>query len=89
MRPDSSHAFFSLLVPNSRAHSRFVGSSFVLPGEGQKIGRVMEAFARRYHNCNPDNIFADAGTHYPSRSALQGPDVSSLIVCVVCRVRVL
>lgn len=39
---------------------RFVGSSFVLPGEGQKIGRVMEAFARRYHNCNPDNIFADA-----------------------------
>lgn len=70
-----------LLIPAfERAHSRFVGSSFVLPGEGQKIGRVMEAFARRYHNCNPDNIFADAGTHYPS-SASHG--VSSLIACVV------
>jgi len=39
---------------------RFVGSSFVLPGESQQIGRIMEAFAKRYHNCNPNSIFADA-----------------------------
>jgi hypothetical protein len=55
------------------SHSRFVGSSFVLPGEGQKIGRVMEAFARRYHNCNPNNIFADAGTASRPPTASSSP----------------
>jgi len=33
---------------------------FLLPGEAQKIDRIMEAFAQRYYECNPD-IYANAG----------------------------
>ncbi|KAJ8609199.1 hypothetical protein MRB53_039235 [Persea americana] len=32
-----------------------------LPGEAQQIDRVIEAFANRYHECNP-HIFDDSGT---------------------------
>lgn len=34
--------------------------TFRLPGEGQKIDRITEYFARRYCEVNPD-VFADAG----------------------------
>lgn len=32
---------------------------FLLPGEAQKIDRIMETFAQRYYECNPD-VFADS-----------------------------
>lgn len=35
--------------------------SFRLPGEAQKIDRMMEAFARRYCRCNP-GVFQSTGT---------------------------
>jgi len=38
-------------------------SSFRLPGEAQKIDRIMEKFASRYCACNPD-LFANADTAY-------------------------
>jgi Sec7-like guanine-nucleotide exchange factor len=34
--------------------------TFILPGEAQKIDRIMEAFAQRYYECNP-HIYATAG----------------------------
>jgi len=34
--------------------------TFVLPGEAQKIDRIMEAFSERYYECNPD-IYANTG----------------------------
>jgi brefeldin A-inhibited guanine nucleotide-exchange protein len=38
---------------------------FRLPGEAQKIDRLMEKFASRYCECNPGlNIFASADTAY-------------------------
>jgi Sec7-like guanine-nucleotide exchange factor len=43
---------------------RFVASSFGLPKEAQKIGRVMEAFAHRYYETDKSGIFADAGTFF-------------------------
>ena len=39
-------------------------SKFMLPGEAQKIDRVMEMFASRYHGQNPKSIFANADTCY-------------------------
>jgi hypothetical protein len=42
--------------------------TFILPGEAQKIDRIMEAFAQRYYECNP-HIYASAGNDespYPS-----------------------
>lgn len=36
--------------------------SFRLPGEAQKIDRMMEAFAQRYCRCNP-GVFQSTGTH--------------------------
>ncbi len=36
---------------------------FRLPGEAQKIDRLMEKFAERYVNCNPD-IFKSADVAY-------------------------
>lgn len=35
--------------------------SFRLPGEAQKIDRMMEAFAQRYCHCNP-GVFQSTGT---------------------------
>ena len=38
---------------------------FRLPGEAQKIDRLMEKFASRYCDCNPNQgIFANADTAY-------------------------
>ena len=51
------HKFHSLdLVAALRA---FLGS-FQLPGEAQKIDRMMESFAQRYCDCNP-GMFSNTG----------------------------
>ncbi|KAL8143690.1 hypothetical protein V2J09_016722 [Rumex salicifolius] len=42
---------------------RFFLQGFRLPGEAQKIDRIMEKFAERYCKCNPDS-FARADTAY-------------------------
>lgn len=40
-------------------------SGFWLPGEAQKIDRLMEKFAARYYACNLNNtLFASADTAY-------------------------
>jgi len=39
-------------------------SNFRLPGEAQKIDRMMEKFAEKYHMDNPDIGFANADTAY-------------------------
>lgn len=39
-------------------------SKFMLPGEAQKIDRVMEMFANRFFTQNPKSIFANADTCY-------------------------
>lgn len=44
-----------------RALRKFL-ALFRLPGEAQKIDRVMERFAMRYHHCNP-TIFSSSGTY--------------------------
>ncbi len=41
-------------------------SKFMLPGEAQKIDRVMEMFASRFYAQNPGSIFANADTCYVS-----------------------
>ncbi|CAG9324857.1 unnamed protein product [Blepharisma stoltei] len=38
-------------------------SSFRLPGEGQKVDRIMQTFAAKFHNDNP-NIFSNADAAY-------------------------
>lgn len=38
--------------------------SFRLPGEAQKIDRMMEAFAQRYCQCNP-GVFQSTGEQLP------------------------
>lgn len=44
---------------------RFFLEGFRLPGEAQKIDRLMEKFASRFCDCNPNNtIFASADTVY-------------------------
>eukprot|EP00730_Choanoeca_flexa_P016360 TRINITY_DN7706_c0_g2_i1.p1 TRINITY_DN7706_c0_g2~~TRINITY_DN7706_c0_g2_i1.p1 ORF type:complete len:362 (+),score=102.23 TRINITY_DN7706_c0_g2_i1:1-1086(+) len=45
-----------------RALRMFLGS-FRLPGEAQKIERILEVFARRYHQAN-DGVFAHADTPF-------------------------
>ena len=51
------HKFHGLdLVAALRA---FLGS-FQLPGEAQKIDRMMESFAQRYCDCNP-GMFSNTG----------------------------
>lgn len=51
--------------------------SFRLPGEAQKIDRMMEAFASRYCQCNP-GVFQSTGTsltaHSPSADSWVRPD---------------
>jgi len=39
-------------------------ASFHLPGEAQKIDRIMELFAQRYVDCNPEGELANADTAY-------------------------
>jgi brefeldin A-inhibited guanine nucleotide-exchange protein len=36
---------------------------FKLPGEAQKIDRLLDKFARRYHLCNPE-VFSKSDTAY-------------------------
>ncbi|XP_046659778.1 brefeldin A-inhibited guanine nucleotide-exchange protein 1 isoform X2 [Homalodisca vitripennis] len=44
---------------------RYFLEGFRLPGEAQKIDRLMEKFASRYCECNPNNgLFASADTAY-------------------------
>ncbi|GLH01180.1 Protein MON2 homolog [Gryllus bimaculatus] len=44
---------------------RYFLEGFRLPGEAQKIDRLMEKFASRYCGCNPNNgLFASADTAY-------------------------
>jgi brefeldin A-inhibited guanine nucleotide-exchange protein len=57
-----------------------------LPGEAQKIDRLMEKFAARYWECNPsEGVFASADTAYVLAYSiimlttdLHSPQVSSL-----------
>jgi len=42
---------------------RYYLRGFRLPGEAQKIDRIMEKFAERYCKCNPDS-FTSADTAY-------------------------
>ena len=42
---------------------RFFLQGFRLPGEAQKIDRIMEKFAERYCKCNPSS-FSSADTAY-------------------------
>ncbi|KAK9677671.1 hypothetical protein RND81_11G159700 [Saponaria officinalis] len=42
---------------------RYFLRGFRLPGEAQKIDRIMEKFAERYYTCNP-NLFKSADTAY-------------------------
>ena len=37
---------------------------FRLPGEAQKIDRLMEKFAERYVRCNPESVFSKADVAY-------------------------
>ncbi|XP_026480645.1 brefeldin A-inhibited guanine nucleotide-exchange protein 1 [Ctenocephalides felis] len=47
------------------ASLRYFLEGFRLPGEAQKIDRLMEKFASRYCECNPNNgLFASADTVY-------------------------
>lgn len=43
--------------------------SFRLPGEAQKIDRMMEAFAQRYCQCNP-GVFQSTGRRLGRRSGI-------------------
>lgn len=44
---------------------RYFLEGFRLPGEAQKIDRLMEKFASRYCECNPNNgLFTSADTAY-------------------------
>ncbi|CAF3684350.1 unnamed protein product [Rotaria sordida] len=54
------HDFFSMDIVE--ALRRYL-STFILPGEAQKIDRIMEAFAQRYYECNP-HIYATAEVCY-------------------------
>mgnify|MGYP002394787495 CR=1 FL=1 len=57
----NSVQFHLLTAPPPKTNSRFVASSFKLPGEAQKIGRVMQAFAKRFYTANPGSVFKDEG----------------------------
>lgn len=54
---------FSLIWPKPwPVHHRQFLWSFRLPGEAQKIDRMMEAFAQRYCHCNP-GVFQSTGRY--------------------------
>ncbi|CAF4622546.1 unnamed protein product [Rotaria sp. Silwood1] len=54
------HDFFSMDIVEALRRYLF---TFILPGEAQKIDRIMEAFAQRYYECNP-HIYATAEVCY-------------------------
>ncbi|KAK2727991.1 hypothetical protein QYM36_008460 [Artemia franciscana] len=70
--PDKSnvqimHAYVDLMDFNGKdivAALRCFLEGFRLPGEAQKIDRLMEKFASRYFQCNQSGIFASADTAY-------------------------
>lgn len=47
-------------VDQLRVFCRIFLYKFILPGEAQKIERIMTVFAQRYYECNPD-MFANSG----------------------------
>ena len=52
---------------------------FRLPGEAQKIDRLMEKFAERYHVCNAgaeDYPFANAGVRFASHAFCRRPELN-------------
>lgn len=57
----SQHVIAFFLPPLSSCCCRQFLWSFRLPGEAQKIDRMMEAFASRYCQCNP-GVFQSTGT---------------------------
>lgn len=61
------HKFHGLDLVN--ALRAFLGS-FQLPGEAQKIDRMMESFAQRYCQCNP-GMFSNTGKYNFYQSNLQ------------------
>jgi hypothetical protein len=52
-----------MLVPSFLSNCRAFLSSFQLPGEAQKIDRMMEQFAQRYCDCNP-GTFSNTGEQH-------------------------
>ena len=52
-----------MLDPLFLSNCRAFLSSFQLPGEAQKIDRMMEQFAQRYCNCNP-GTFSNTGEQH-------------------------
>ena len=46
-------------LPIDIALRNFLGAKFRLPGEAQRIDRMMEAFAQWYHDNNPKSFFAN------------------------------
>ena len=42
---------------------RFFIASFRLPGEAQKIERILQTFAKKYHTCNP-GLFGNEDTPF-------------------------
>jgi len=61
------HAYVDLMDFNGKdivAALRCFLEGFRLPGEAQKIDRLMEKFASRYFQCNQSGIFASADTAY-------------------------
>ncbi|XP_065569507.1 brefeldin A-inhibited guanine nucleotide-exchange protein 1-like isoform X3 [Artemia franciscana] len=70
--PDKSnveimHAYVDLMDFNGKdivSALRCFLEGFRLPGEAQKIDRLMEKFASRYCQCNQSGIFASADTAY-------------------------
>ena len=60
---DRMLSFFDFVGKGLDQAIRAYLSKFRLPGEAQKIDRLMEAFARRYHRCNPE-LFPGSDTAY-------------------------
>ena len=58
--------------------------SFRLPGEAQKIDRMMEAFASRYCQCNP-GVFQSTGQ--PHRRLLQCKESLSVFIWAKCEIQ--
>lgn len=51
---------FICFLPFHRAYLK----TFRLPGEAQKIDRMMEAFAQRFYSQNTESVFASSGIFF-------------------------
>ena len=58
---------FSFCSSSTQSLRQFLWS-FRLPGEAQKIDRMMEAFAKRYCDCNPEVFSKVRGSFFQVRS---------------------